>query len=732
MCAMAENHGGDEVLAGDVERVTYFNEDNGFAVLRVAVQRHREPVTVTCRVVAVRAGERLRARGRWVEDKQFGRQFKAEDAHLSEPHSAEGLVRFLSSGMIDGVGPKLAERIVAKFGADVLRVLDKESARLEEVDGVGRKKRREIKESWERQRAVREVMVFLHAHGVSAARAQRIVKMYGEEAREVVEKSPYRLAEDIFGIGFRTADELAGRLGLGSDSAERLEAGLRHVLQRARDEGHSGLPRQRLVAVGAELLGVDEGPVAAAVDSLVARGGAVENAAGGAGPLVYLPDLLRAETRVARELHGRVAEVPLCEDGDALLERIEAKEGMELAEGQRAALQLTMRERVAVITGGPGVGKTTVLRCWLRMMQSQHLHCVLAAPTGRASRRLAEAAGGEASTLHRLLQYQPAHGFTRHRGNPLEGDCFVVDEVSMVDLPLMAAFLSAVPTEARILFVGDADQLPSVGPGSVLADMLSWEGMPVARMTEVFRQAASSRIVSAAHEIRQGRVPDLEPKAGQDCIFLPRDDAESTLATLLHLVGERLPKGLDLDALQDIQVITPMNRGVLGTATLNRELQRTLNPADPFKREIERFGQLLRRGDKVIQVRNNYDKNVFNGDIGRVAEIEEDPARVWVRFEEGKPPVEYLADELDELRLAYAITIHKSQGSEFPVVVLALDTSHFMLLRRRLLYTGLTRGRRQVVVVGRTKAWETAVRQDGDQARFGLLGARLRHSDRRS
>jgi len=717
----------NDQIRGDVERVTYFNEDTGFAVLRVAVKGRRELVTVTGRAVAVRAGEAVEADGRWVEDRQFGRQFKAESMKFTAPHSKEGIVRFLSSGVIEGVGPKLAARIVDKFGGEVFEVMDHTSRRLEEVEGVGMKKRKEIKAAWDRQRTVREIMIFLHSHGISAARARRIFQTYGDESRKVLEETPYRLAEDIFGIGFRTADALAMRLGLDRVSPQRIEAGVLHALKEASGKGHAALPEPVLVAEAARLLEADEAVVAGVLPAMLERGAMVREDPGGSGPLIYLPGLRLAEAGIARQLRRRIGALPVPADFARRLSKIEEAGGMALAEGQRAALELVAGNRVAVITGGPGVGKTTVLRCWLQWMQAEQLRCVLAAPTGRAARRLAEAAGREASTLHRLLQSQPGEGFARRRSAPLEGDCFVVDEVSMVDLPLMAAFLDAVPEGARILFVGDADQLPSVGPGTVLADLISWKKMPVARLTEVFRQAAKSRIVSAAHEIRRGMVPDLAPKEGSDCLFLKRDDAAAALVTLVHLVRDRIGAGLGVDPLEDVQVLTPMNRGALGTSALNPVLRDALNPPDEFKQEIERFGTLYRRGDKVIQLRNNYDKSVFNGDIGRIAAIDAEPARVWVRFDD-KRLVDYDPGELDELRLAYAITVHKSQGSEFPVVVVPLVNQHFVMLRRNLLYTALTRGRRQVVLLGEAKALELAVRRADDEKRFGGLGARLNDS----
>lgn len=714
-----------EQVRGEVERVTFFSEDSGFAVLRVRVKNHREPVTVTGKAAAVQAGEELSAMGQWVEDRQFGRQFKAEVLTLSSPESPAGLVRFLGSGLVDGIGPVLAERIVKKFGSGVIGLLDAESKRLEEVEGIGPKKRKEIKASWDQQRAIREIMVFLHSHGISTSRAMRIHKTYGEQAREVLERNPFQLAEDIFGIGFRTADDLAGKLGMAADAVSRREAAVLHVLRSAREEGHAAVPRGEAVARAAVLLDMAAEPLDEVVPGLIGRGQIIPDSPGDID-LLFLPAMRLAEIKITSAIRAMRSPQPLLDEeaAEAAIDRAAAKTGIDLADGQRAAVRLAINERIAIITGGPGVGKTTVLRTVLAVLDSLLRHSVLAAPTGRAAKRLSESGGREAFTLHRLLQYQPASGFNRNRHSPLVGDVFIIDEVSMVDLPLMAAMLDALPEGARVLLVGDADQLPSVGPGTVLADLLETGAVPAARLTEVFRQAAESRIISAAHAVNHGMVPDLAPAKGSDCFFLSRPDAEATLETILHLVRDRLPAGLGVDPLRDVQVLTPMNRGMLGTSELNKRLQAALNPPDEFKPEIERFGTIFRRGDKLIQLRNNYDKDVSNGDIGRLVDIDFEPTRVWIRFDDNRV-IDYDPGELDELRHAYAVTIHKSQGSEFPVVVIPLVAAHFMLLQRNLLYTGLTRGRRQVVLVGEDKALRMAVHRAEAVHRWGGLRDRL-------
>lgn len=710
-----------ESIRGEVERVTFFSEDSGFAVLKVRVPGHRDHVTVTGRAAAVQAGEEIQARGQWIEDRNFGRQFKAEHLSLSPPGSPAGLARFLGSGLIGGVGPVLAERIVGKFGTDVMGILDHSSKRLEEVEGIGQKKRREIKASWDQQRAIREIMVFLHGHGISTSRALRIHKTYGDDARAVLEKNPYQLAEDIFGIGFKTADDLAGKLGLPADAPARREAALLHVLRAAREEGHAALPRSEALERAAELVGRSPAEIDSVLPALVAREAVrpetLENI-----DLLFLPALRHAECAITRAIRGRRARLALMDETkmDQAIATAAAKARIELSPGQVSAVRLALVEQSAIITGGPGVGKTTVLRTVLGVLDSLHLHSVLAAPTGRAARRLAESGGREATTLHRLLQYQPATGFNRNRRQPLDGDVFIVDEISMVDLPLMAAFLDALPANARLLLVGDADQLPSVGPGNVLADLLETGALPAARLTGIFRQAAESRIIAAAHAINRGELPDLSPAKGSDCFFLPRPDPESTLETILHLASERLPGGLGVDPIRDVQILTPMNRGLLGTNELNKRLQLALNPPDEFKPEIERFGIVFRRGDKVIQLRNNHDKDVSNGDIGRVVAIDSEPTRVWIRFEDGRM-VDYDPGELDEVRHAYAVTIHKSQGSEYPAVVIPVVTQHYAMLQRNLLYTGITRGKRLVVLVGQKKAVAIAVKNISGRRRWSKL-----------
>lgn len=727
-----------DTLTGTVERITFHNEENGFAILRVAVKGRAEPVTVKGNVASVQPGERLEAVGQWINDTNYGRQFSAVGITTTAPSSLEGIKRYLGSGLIDGIGPVYAERLVEKFGERVFDIIEHQSGKLEDVEGIGKKRRAEIKESWEKQKAVREIMVFLHAHGVSTARAVRIYKRYGDAAIAKIKENPFRLAEDVWGIGFKTADEIAGRLGIAKDALSRLRAGIQHVLLKATDDGHCALPVETLLEEAGKLLGEAEAPISAerlqpALDDLLGRAELMREVVDG-DDLVFLPHLLTAEMQSAARLlnmAGREPEYPAIEAEKALA-WVEQKTGKRLASGQKAAICEALRHRLLVITGGPGVGKTTILNSLLLILEAKGVAFVLAAPTGRAAKRLSESTGHEAKTLHRLLEYQPAKGWGRDADRPLKGTLFVLDEASMIDTPLLWHFLKALPAGAHLVLVGDVDQLPSVGPGRVLADIIASKAVAVSRLTEIFRQARTSRIITAAHAINAGLVPDLDPPADgslTDFFFIERDTPEEIAAALVHVIRERIPQRFGLDSRREVQVLTPMNRGLLGATALNTALQEALNRATEFTLEAESFGTLYRVGDKVIQTRNNYDKDIFNGDIGRISGMETGPLRVDVQFEDGRT-ARYEAGELDELRLAYAITIHKSQGSEFAAVVIPVSTQHYMMLQRNLLYTGLTRGKKLVVLVGTKEALQLAVRRADSRRRWTTLRARLEAAGR--
>jgi len=715
-----------DTLSGIVERVTFHTEDTGFSVLKVKVHGRMEPVTLTGKVPAVHAGETVEARGEWVNVADYGRQFKAEVIETTAPSSREGIERYLASGLIEGIGPVYAKKLVARFGEEIFDIIEKNSARLEEVPGVGSKRRKEIRASWDKQKSIRGIMVFLHRHGISTGKAVKIYQAYGENAIDRVQANPYQLAQDIHGIGFKTADAIAQKLGMAPDSPERMKAGLSHLLLAAGDEGHCALPRTELITRAVELLNAAPEPLEDILLRMLENADLVREVIDGTES-IFPPHLARAESEVAerlRYLSGQPARYPAI-DAEKALAWVQKETARELADGQRAAVIAALTSRALVITGGPGVGKTTILQCILRILDAKNMKFVLAAPTGRAARRMSESTGHEAKTIHRVLEYQPGAGWQKNRQNPLKGDLFVLDETSMVDVSLMMHWLRALPDHAHLLLVGDVDQLPSVGPGNVLADIIRSGVVPVARLTEVFRQAAQSRIVMAAHEINAGRMPALPKPAPKDCDFhfIERDTPEAITGTIVHLARERIPDAFGFDP-REIQVLSPMNRTSLGTNNLNAVLQNALNPPAELKMEVERFGLCFRSGDKVIQTRNNYEKDVFNGDIGRVGEIEAEPLRMHVHFEDGRTAI-YESGDMDELRLAWAITIHKSQGSEFPAMIIPVSTQHYVMLQRNLFYTGITRGRKLVVLVGDSKALAIAVKNAGGTRRWSGLLQRL-------
>ena len=723
---LAGDERGAEYLAGRVERVTFHNPDSGFCVLRVGMPGRRDPVTVVGQVAQVAVGEHVHATGAWVTDRTHGQQFKATWIRVSPPDSPEGIERYLGSGLIKGIGPHLAAQLVQAFGTQVFEVIDHDPDRLLDIPGSGKVRARRIIENWQGQRAIRDIMVFLHAHGISTSRAVRIHRTYGSEAVQVLTEDPYRLARDIRGIGFLTADQIARQVGTPLDAMGRRRGALQHVLTDAVEQGHCALPiaelRERtaaLIDLGLPL--IDEAIAAELQDGQIVPARIDDQA------VVALASLDAAERSVAARLIDLARQRRPWPDIDAAraIPWIEGKLGLTLSPSQRVAVAQALDAGVLVLTGGPGVGKTTVLRAILGILMAKGVRPVLAAPTGRAAKRMTETTGLEAKTIHRLLEVNPQDGrFRRGVRHPLEGDLLVVDEASMVDVLLMAHLLQAVPESMGLLLVGDVDQLPSVGPGQVLGDVIASGCVPVARLTEIHRQSAESRIVLAAHAINAGHLPEFSQAGHGDCFFVEADDAERAQQLLLQVVAERIPQRFGLDPVRDVQVLCPMNRGGLGAQALNQALQRLLNPhGHPA---IERYGQRFAVGDKVMQIENDYDKEVYNGDLGVVRSLAVEDETMAVEFDGRLVTFDF--GDLDRLVLAYATTVHKSQGSEYPAVVLPITTQHYPMLQRHLVYTGLTRGKRLVVIVGQTRALAIAVRGDRGRRRWSQLRGLLQPS----
>jgi exodeoxyribonuclease V alpha subunit len=726
----------DEVtLDGTLERIVFRAEDTGFTVARLAGTGGGEPVTVVGSLIGVHEGTPLRLRGRWTDDRKWGRQFQVDTYQTRTPETALGIERFLGSGAIPGVGPELARRLVARFGLETLAVIERQPERLTEVDGIGVARASRIAAAWADQRHVQDVMVFLRGHGVSAAFAARIVKRYGNQAIARIRENPYRLAVEVWGIGFKTADAIAEQLGIARDAPDRLQAGIVHALGEHLEDGHTHVPDDALLAAAGELLAVDRARLVDGLAALAAAGRVIREPLGDRGPCSALAVVWALEDEAARRFAELVATParPLTLDVDAAVRDFEVATTLELAPEQRRAVVAAAIDKCVVVTGGPGVGKTTIVRAIVHLARLQRRAVALAAPTGRAAKRLAESTGAEAMTVHRLLEYQPHEDrFARDAEAPLDADVVVVDESSMIDLALFRALVAALRPDAQLVLVGDVDQLPSVGAGAVLADVIASGQASVVRLTEIFRQAAQSQIIVSAHRINQGQVPDLErasaPDQARDFFFVGRDEPAAARATVVELVAERIPARFGLDPRQAIQVLVPMHRGELGTAALNQALQERLNPARPGIAELVRGERVFRAGDRVMQLKNDYDKGVFNGDIGTIEAIAttgDDGPRLRVDFGDGRA-ADYERAELDQLVHAYAVSVHKSQGSEYPAVVVPIATQHYMMLQRSLLYTAVTRGKQLVVLVGSRRAIAMAVRNAAARRRWTWLAERIR------
>ena len=713
--------GEETTIDGTVERITFRDPHDDYTVARLNTPAGE--ITAVGKLFGVDEGMPVRLSGKWVVDRKWGRQFQVATCVPETPKTILGIESFLASKRFPGIGPALAKRIVEKFGRDALDVIAKDPHKLTEIPGIGTARAAMLAQIIGEQVHVQQVMVFLFGLGVSQAFANRIVKRYGKDAIHVVRTNPYRLAHEVWGIGFRTADAIAEKLGIARDAPERLEAGLLHALETGAEDGHLHVPDDDLVARAAELLAADTAKLPPRLGALEARGLIVREVLGDRGACSALPELHQAETEAAQRLADLIRTPPrqLALDVSAAVDAFESVTGLSLAKQQRGAVEAALRDACVVITGGPGVGKTTIVKAIVHIARIGHRRVALAAPTGRAAKRLGEATSAEAMTIHRMLEYQPQSStFARNSENPLDADVIVVDEASMIDALLFRSLVAAIRPGAQLVLVGDVDQLPSVGPGQVLADVIASDQATVIRLTEIFRQAAESKIVVSAHKINHGELPDLEAAPSSDFYFIARDEPEAARATIVELVAERIPARFGFDAIADVQVLAPMHRGELGTAALNHALQQKLNPEGPP--ELARGDRRFRRGDKVMQLRNDYDKNVFNGDIGVVLSIVEDS--LTVDFD-GRIAT-YERAELDQLVHAYAVSVHKSQGSEYPAVVIPIVTQHFMMLQRSLLFTAVTRGKRLVVLVGTKRAVTLAVRNADARRRFTWLAERLR------
>ena len=711
-------------LQGSVERVTFHSEASGFFVIRVKCKGQRELVTMTGNTPSVTPGEFVDATGIWFNDHKHGVQFKVKQIKTVTPNTLEGIEKYLGSGMVKGIGPHFAKRLVKAFGEQVFDIIEENPQRLMELEGIGKKRREQITSAWSEQKVIREIMVFLQSHGVGTARAVRIYKTYGDESVAKVQENPYRLALDIHGIGFKTADNLAMQLGIDRVSLIRAQAGVCHVLQECATQGHCARPFEALVNDAVTLLEIPEATIKEAIQCEITEERLTPETIE-AVPCLFLTPLYRAEQGVANHVN-RLLQGSSSWSGiamDKAIPWVEEKNNIQLSGSQKGAIELAVQNKFCIITGGPGVGKTTVVNSILKIIQARGVEVTLCAPTGRAAKRLSESTGQEATTIHRLLDFDPsAFDFKRNAENPLETDLLVVDECSMVDVVLMNQLLRAVPDAAAVLLVGDVDQLPSVGPGSVLSDLIASGKVPVARLTEIFRQAATSQIITGSHAINRGQAPRVSKKGEEtDFFYVTGEEPEELFAKLMSVVTRRLPEKFGFDPVNDIQVLAPMNRGGLGARSLNVALQQALNP-DAHPR-VTRYGWTYAPGDKVIQTVNNYDKEVFNGDIGRVKAIDIEEGELMIEFD-GRE-VLYPVNELDEVSLAYATTIHKSQGSEYPCVVIPMAMQHYTLLERNLLYTGVTRGKKMVVLVGQPKAVSVAARTRKSNRRLTNLQERL-------
>ncbi|KXG74880.1 ATP-dependent RecD-like DNA helicase [Thermotalea metallivorans] len=707
-----------EYISGIVERITYQNEENGFCVIKIRSKGFSELVSVVGNLAAVNVGSAIRLKGEWKMDSKYGKQFVAIDYRETVPATVAGIEKYLGSGLIKGIGPVYAKKIVKQFQKDTLRIIEEEPDKLIQVDGIGKKRVEMIKKAWQEQKEIKNVMLFLQSNGVSTAYAVKIYKTYGNESIEIVKSNPYRLADDIWGIGFKTADKIARHMGFDANSYERCRSGIVYVLNELSNEGHCYATKEQIFAYAEKMLEIGKERIEEVLQQMIKEKTVIlekEDA-------IFLPPFYYSEVGVAR----RIKEILSVErkyqraDVGKIIEKIERDENIVYDQVQKEAIQRAVQSKVMVLTGGPGTGKTTTTLAMIKVFQRLGAKVLLAAPTGRAAKRMSEATGMESKTIHRLLEYKPVEGYKKNEENPLECDVLIIDESSMVDILLMYNLLKAVSNETVIILVGDVDQLPSVGAGNVLKDMIESGVVNVVKLTRIFRQAQGSAIITNAHRINKGDFPELKGGKNSDFFFIEEEEPSKIVEIIRELCKTRLPQYYKIDAVNDIQVLCPMQRGETGTANLNAVLQEALNPSEI---SIKYGGISYKLGDKVMQVKNNYDKNVFNGDIGRITRMDMEDRTLTINFDGNE--VSYDATELDEVVLAYATTVHKSQGSEYKIVIAPFTTQHYMMLQRNLLYTCITRAKKIMILVGTKKAIGMAVRNNKIIKRNTKLAERL-------
>ena len=711
-------------LNGHIEKIVFHSDESGFCVLRIKSDEHNDLVTLTGTASSVNDGEWIAADGEWINDPSYGKQFKSSELRIAAPDTLEGIEKYLASDLVKGIGKEYASRLVNAFGKDVFNVIEKNSGKLLKVEGIGKTRKENIKKAWDEQKSVRKIMSFLFSHGVSTSKAFRIYKTYGEEAIQILQRDPYCLARDIKGIGFLIADNIAMNIGIAKDSIIRAKAGIEYSLNNLMLEGHCAYIKIDLISKTASLLELDILIIEEALNSSIKSDQLILEQNRSFDDLIYLPKIYQTEINLSKRmaLLGK-GNHPCPEiDFDKAIRWAEEKSSIELALEQKNALKLSICAKISVITGGPGVGKTTLLNAILLILKAKRMRVMCCAPTGRAAKRMSESTGIESKTIHRLLQYNPATGgFIHNPDNPLSCDVIIIDESSMIDLSLCYYLMEAIPLHAAIIFVGDVDQLPSVGPGKILKDIISSGIASVSHLTEIFRQTSTSQIISHSHSINEGEIPNfIDSDENSDCYFIESEDPERAVNLINKLISESIPKKFNFNPMNDIQILSPMKKGLLGTNNLNESLQKLLNKNTS---QINRFGRVYRVNDRVMQTENDYDKDVFNGDLGFIYKIDNELSLLTVQYDEKK--VDYDFRELDMLIHAYAITIHKSQGSEYPVVIIPIHTQHYVMLKRTLFYTAITRAKKLAIIIGTNKALKLAVQQTDSHQRITRLGEQL-------